>query len=255
MEFKIRQFNSLEEYQIMFPGSPDLGSDSKGNIMTIKIYGDAGSGSLRRVNAAAKIMGIALERVNVDLFKGESQTDAFKSRLNPHGLTPVLEDGDTILYEASAINLYLADKVNSPLAGTTQAERFQVLQWMFWSGEQWRTYTTTIFDERVAKTVMGVAQDASIVKLAEGKIRAAATVLDQHLAPRTYMVGDALTLADIDIAAPFSQADRARLPFSEFPNLMAWHDRLLQTFPAWAETKAEVDHRMDTFLASVGVTL
>ena len=48
--------------------------------MTIKIFGDAGSGSLRRVTTAAKIMGIEIERVNVDLFKGESQTEEFKSR-------------------------------------------------------------------------------------------------------------------------------------------------------------------------------
>lgn len=223
--------------------------------MTIKIYGDAGSGSLRRVNAAAKIMGIALERVNVDLFKGESHTDAFKSRLNPHGLTPVMEDGATILYEASAINLYLASKVNSPLLGATQAERFEVLQWMFWSGEQWRTFTSAIFDERVAKTVMGVPQEEAIIKSAEDKIRAAAKVLDQHLAGRQFMVGAALTLADIDIAAPFSQAGHAKLPFKEFPNLIAWHDHLLQSFPAWAETKAEVDNRMENFLASAGVTL
>ncbi len=223
--------------------------------MTIKIYGDAGSGSLRRVNTAAKIMGIELERVTVDLFKGESQTDEFKSRLNPHGLTPVLEDGDTILWEASAINLYLANKVNSPLVGTTQEERFRVLQWMFWSGEQWRTFTTTIFGERVGKTVMGVPKDESLIKFAEGKIRAAAKVLNQHLEGREFMVGNALTFADIDIAAPFSQADRAKFPFKEYPNLIAWHDNLLQSFPAWAETKAEVDNRMESFLASVGVKL
>ncbi|WP_105405374.1 glutathione S-transferase family protein [Neorhizobium sp. T7_12] len=223
--------------------------------MTIKIYGDAGSGSLRRVNAAAKIMGVELERVNVDLLKGESQTDEFKSRLNPHGLTPVLEDGDTILWESSAINLYLANKVNSPLVGTTQEERFQVLQWMFWSGEQWRTFTTTIFDERVGKTVMGVPKDESLIKFAEGKIRAAAKVLDRHLEGRKFMVGNGLTFADIDIAAPFSQVDRAKFPFKEYPNLIAWHDNLLQSFPAWAETKAEVDNRMESFLASVGVKL
>jgi glutathione S-transferase len=223
--------------------------------MTIKIYGDAGSGSLRRVNAAAKIMGVELERVNVDLFKGESQTAEFKSRLNPHGLTPVLEDGDTVLWESSAINLYLANKVNSPLVGTTQEERFQVLQWMFWSGEHWRTFTTTIFDERVGKTVMGVPKDESLIKFAEGKIRAAAKVLDRHLEGRKFMVGDGLTFADIDIAAPFSQVDRAKFPFKGYPNLIAWHDNLLQSFPAWAETKAEVDNRMESFLASVGVKL
>src|SRR3954462_2839722 len=111
--------------------------------MAIKIYGDAGSGSLRRVTTAAKIMGIELDRVNVDLFKGESQTDALKSRLNPNGLTPDLEAGDTIVWEASAINLYLASKVNSRRLGTIQEQLFPVLQWMFWSGEQWRTFTTT----------------------------------------------------------------------------------------------------------------
>ncbi len=223
--------------------------------MTIKIHGDAGSGSLRRVNTAAKIMGIELERVHVDLFKGESQTHEFKSRLNPHGLTPVLEDGDTILWESSAINLYLANKANSPLVGTTQEERFQVLQWMFWSGEQWRTFTTTIFDERVGKAVMGVPKDESLIKFAEGKIRAAAKVLDQHLEGRAFMVGNALTLADIDIAGPFSQVDRAKLPFKDFPNLITWHDGLLRSFSAWAETKVEVDNRMESFLASVGVKL
>lgn len=223
--------------------------------MPIKIHGDAGSGSLRRVTTAAKIMGVELQRVKVDLFKGESRTDAFTSCLNPHGLTPVLEEGATLLCEASAINLYLANKVGSPLIGRTEAERFQVLQWMFWSGEQWRTFTTTLFDERVGKTVMGVPKNQSLIDFAEGKIRSAAKVLDRHLEGRRFMVGDALTLADLDIAAPFSQVDRAQFPFREFPHLMAWHDGLLQSFPAWAETKAEVDNRMESFLASVGVKL
>ena len=223
--------------------------------MAIRIYGDAGSGSLRRVTTAAKIMGIDIERVKIDLFKGESQTDAFKARLNPHGLTPVLEDEDTILWEASAINLYLASKADSPLVGRTAKERFQVLQWMFWSGEQWRTFTTTIFGERVAKPVMGQPQDEAVVKYAEDRIHGAANVLNQHLEGRNFMVGDALTFADIDIAAPFSQIDRAKFPFGDYPHLMVWHNNLLRTIPAWAETKAEVDERMETFLRSVGVTL
>ena len=223
--------------------------------MTMKIYGDPGSGSLRRVTTAAKIMGIEIERVNVDLFKGESQSDEFKSRFNPHGLTPVLEDGDFILYEAAAINLYLANKVNSPLVGTTEKDRFQVLQWMFWSGEQWRIFATTLFDERVGKTVMGLPKNEPLIAFAEGKIRAAAKVLDQHLEGRKFMVGQALTLANIDIAGPFSQIDRSKPPLGDYPNLMAWHDNLLQSVPEWAETKAEVDNRMDSFLASVGVKL
>jgi glutathione S-transferase len=222
--------------------------------MTIKIYGDLGSGSLRRVTTAASIMGVDIERIDVDLFKGESHTPAFL-KLNPHGLTPVLQDGDTIIWEASAINLYLAGKTGSPLLGSSAKERHEVLQWMFWSGEQWRVFFTLLFGERVAGRAMGQAEDAAIVALTLKNIRAAAAVLDTHLADRSFIVGDALTLADIDIAAPFSQVFRTKAPLAEFPHLWAWQQRLLDTVPAWAQTRRDLDHRMDTFLDGLGIAL
>jgi glutathione S-transferase len=221
-------------------------------FMTIKIYGDLGSGSYRRVAAAASIMGIEIERINVDLFKGKSHTPEFL-KLNPHGLTPVLQDGETIIWEASAINLYLAEKANSPLLGTHARARHEILQWMFWSGEQWRVFATLLFNERVASRAMGQAEDPAIVELLLKNIRAAASVLDEHLAGRPFIVGDALTLADIDIAAPFSQVFRTRAPFDEFPHLWAWQQRLLDTVPAWAQTRRDLDERMDAFTNAIGL--
>ncbi len=222
--------------------------------MSIKIYGDPGSGSLRRVTSAAAIMNVPIERVKIDLFKGESHTPDFLE-LNPHGLSPVMVDGDVVLYEASAINLYLADKAGGQLVGTTPRERYEVLQWMFWSGEQWRVFATLTFDERIGKRFMGQPEDESITALTFAKIRAAAAVLDAHLAERPFIVGDKLTLADIDIAAPFSQNERTKVPFDEYPNLVAWQQRLLATVPAWAETKREVDERIDTALQGAGIKL
>ena len=83
--------------------------------MAIKIYGDPGSGSRRRVTAAAATMGVSIEVVDIDLFNGESHTPEFLA-LNPHGLSPVMVDGDLVLYESAAINLYLAEKAGSDLA-------------------------------------------------------------------------------------------------------------------------------------------
>jgi glutathione S-transferase len=211
--------------------------------MTIRIYGDPGSGSLRRVTTAAAIMGVEIKRMNIDLFKGDSHTPEFL-KLNPHGLTPVLQDGDTIIWEASAINLYLAGKTNSDLLGRTPLEKLEVLQWMFWSGEQWRIFSTLLFNEWAGAKFMGKPRTDAIVQLAMNNIRNAATVLEAHLATRKFIVGDALTLADIDIAAPFSQCKRTGAPFEEFPNLVAWQQRLLETVPAWAATRNEVENRM-----------
>lgn len=218
--------------------------------MSIKIYGDPGSGSLRRVIAAAAIMGVGVERVNVDLFKGESHTPAFL-KLNPHGLTPVLQDGETLIWEASAINLYLAEKANSDLPGRTQSEKWEVLQWMFWSGEQWRIFSTLLFNEWASAAFTGKPENDAVVQLAKAHIRNAAQVLDAHLATRTFIVGEALTLADIDIAAPFSQYARTGAPLGEFPNLLAWQQRLLDTVPAWAATRDEVETRMAGALNAV----
>lgn len=222
--------------------------------MAIKIYGDPGSGSLRRVAAAAAAMGIEIERVNIDLFKGESHTPDFLA-LNPHGLSPVMVDGDFVLYESAAINLYLAEKAQSDLAGRTSRERFEILQWMFWSGEQWRVFATLTFDEVLAKRFMNQSPDESVVQLAANKIRAAAAVLDAHLAKHDYIVGDRLTLADFDIAGPFSQNERTNIPLNEFPNLVAWQQRLLKFVPAWAATKREVDARIDGALEAAGIKL
>ncbi|QYF86587.1 glutathione S-transferase family protein [Brevundimonas sp. PAMC22021] len=222
--------------------------------MPIKIYGDPGSGSLRRVTSAAAIMGVAVERVNIDLFAGESQTPEFLA-LNPHGLSPVMVDGDFVVYESSAINLYLAEKAGGELLGTSMRERYEVLQWMFWSGEQWRIFATLTFDERIGKRLMGELEDESIVRLAFAKIRAGAAVLDAHLADRRFVVGDRVTLADLDIAAPFSQSHRTKIPLGEFPNLVAWQQRLLETVPAWAQTKREVDARIDGALGAAGIQL
>lgn len=218
--------------------------------MSIKIYGDPGSGSLRRVTAAAAIMGVDIERMNIDLFKGESHTPKFLE-LNPHGLTPVLQDGDTVIWEASAINLYLAEKANSDLTGRTQSEKFEVLQWMFWAGEQWRIFSTLLFNEWAGATFTGKPKIDAIVQLAMTNIRNAADVLEAHLATRRFIVGDALTLADIDIAAPFSQYKRTGAPFEEFPNLIAWQQRLLETVPAWEATRDEVEKRMAGALSAV----
>ncbi len=110
--------------------------------------------------------------------------------MNPHGLSPVMVDGDFVLYESAAINLYLAEKAGSDLAGRTTRERFEILQWMFWSGEQWRVFATLTFDEVLAKRFMGQPADETIVKLSADKIRVAASVLDAHLAKHSYIVGD-----------------------------------------------------------------
>ncbi|MBV6823118.1 glutathione S-transferase family protein [Pseudomonas sp. PD9R] len=220
--------------------------------MTISIYGDTGSGSFRRVLTAAKHMGIEFEHIPVDLLEGESQAPEFLT-INPAGRVPVLVEGDTVISEASAINLYLAEKFDSPLLPKGDA-RYETIKWMFWAAEHWRVFSSYLFNERIGKRVMGVKEDPTMVEFIFNNIRANAAVLDKHLEDKKFIVGNQVTLADFDIAAPFSQMARTKLPYAEFPNIMAWQQRLLDEVPAWKETKQLLDHRMDSAFSAFGIT-
>ncbi|NGZ85262.1 glutathione S-transferase family protein [Duganella aceris] len=216
----------------------------------MKLYGDPGSGSTRRVFAALYHIGVEFDFELIDLFKGDNRTPAFLA-LNPNGMIPVLVDGDVVLWEASAINLHLAEKFGSDLL-PPGAERALTLQWMFWAAEHWRQGPPALFGERIAKVVMGVAQDPRVIADAEASIRKFAAILDAHLEDRRYVIGNKVSLADFDLAATFTHLTRTHPPYAEFPNVMAWHQRLLDEVPAWARTRDEVEVRMAALLAPPG---
>jgi glutathione S-transferase len=216
----------------------------------MKLYGDPGSGSTRRVLAALYHIGVEFDFERIDLFKGDNRTPEFLA-LNPNGMIPVFVDGDAVLFEASAINLYLAEKFGADLL-PPGIDRTLTLQWMFWAAEHWRQGPPALFGERLVKVAMGLPQDPRVISDAEVSIRKFAAILEAHLQGRRYVVGDQVTLADFDLAATFSHLSRTLPPYGEFPNVMAWHQRMLDEVPAWSRTRDEVEERMAALLASFG---
>jgi glutathione S-transferase len=218
----------------------------------MKLYGDYGSGSCRRVAAVLHHLCVDFELVFIDLFKGENRTPEFLS-INPNGTIPTLVDGDVVLYEAAAINLYLTVKYNSDLHGRGN-DRFQVLQWMFWGAEHFRQGPPILFEERIVKAAQGQPEDSENVEKAYSLVRKYSAVLDAHLSKNKFVVGDYVTLADLDLAAPFSQLPRTRPPFEEFPHMMAWQRRLTDEFPGWRWSGEKLEERMKEVGVQLGLS-
>ncbi|WP_295994088.1 glutathione S-transferase family protein [Rugamonas sp.] len=156
-----------------------------------------------------------------------------------------------MLWEAAAINLHLVEKFGSDLL-PAGLDRALTLQWMFWAAEHWRQGPPALFTERIAKVAMGRPQDARVIADAEASIRKFAAILEAHLEDRRYVVGDRVTLADIDLAGPFTHLTRSHPPYAEFPNVMAWQQRLLDEVQAWSRTRDEVETRMAALMAAFG---
>ncbi|KOO02669.1 glutathione S-transferase family protein [Vibrio nereis] len=164
---------------------------------------------------------LPFELVPVDTFKGE-QHDAEFRKVNPNGKLPAIDDNGVFVFDSTAILLYLAEK-HSQLLG--QAEhKAQLLSWLMFissglgpfSGQSVHFHYAALGPNDYAKN--------RFMKEAERHY----AILDQHLAGRTYLVGEQFTIADISAWGWVDKADRVlgegRL--SDYPNLQTWFKRI-----------------------------
>jgi glutathione S-transferase len=202
----------------------------------MKLYFHPMSGNSRRVLLVAAHLDVPLERVVIDLPKGEQREAPHRSR-NPNGRVPVLEDDGFVLWESRAIMEYLAEKTpGQTLLPADARARADVSRWLFWCAAHMAPANTVLVFENFVKAVTGRGP-ADPVEVARGEALVAqhAPVLDAHLAGRTWVAQDRLTLADFSLAASFALAGPARLPIGDYANIRAWLGRV-QELEAWKRT-------------------
>ena len=198
-------------------------------------YGPLSSSS-RRVRITAKLLGINLEEISVDLRDPAHRTELVK--LNPNSKVPVLVDGNFVLWESIAIMQYFCDHTPSQKLYPTDArERAEVNRWLSWAQAHWAPAIGGISWENVwKKMAIGGAPDPDQVKRQETFFHQFAAVLDGHLTNRLWLAGETLTLADIAVGVPLMMTKLARLPLRPYEHVQAWFARL-QALPEWQATE------------------
>jgi glutathione S-transferase len=188
----------------------------------------------RKACAVARYLGSPVDYVRVNLGKGENKAPAYLA-INPNGKVPVLTDGDTTLWEASAIMAYLARSAGSDLWPRDDDRQIELTRWLSWDASHFTRHAVVLVFEHIIKPqFLKASPDPKAVEEATGFFRRFASVLDEHLRGRSYILGDALTIADFALAATLPQAEEAKIPVEEFPQIERWHGRLNE-LPAWRE--------------------
>lgn len=202
----------------------------------MKLYFHPLSGNSRRVLLVAAHLDVPLERVVVDLSKGEQRAAPHLHR-NPNGRVPVLDDDGFVLWESRAIMQYLADKTpGQTLLPADARGRAEVSRWLFWCAAHMAPANTILVLENFVKALTGRGPaDPAEVARGEALFAQSASVLDAHLADRSWVALDRLTLADFSLAASFALAGPARLPIGGYANLAAWLERV-RALDAWKRT-------------------
>jgi len=204
----------------------------------MKLYHHPLSSNARKPLMVAKALGIDLELSNVALEKGEQKHAEFLS-LNPSGAVPVLVDGDLVLPESNAIMVYLcetAGEKGEALFPRGAKAHAPVLRWLFWASNHMGPAIAGLNFENNLKKLFGQGEaDAGQVARHERFFTQFAKVIDGVLARSTFLVGDAPTLADYAVSAPFMYEKAAKLPMDGHEHLRAWLGRM-HALPAWKAT-------------------
>lgn len=180
------------------------------------------SGNCYKALLAASMLGLELEWVDTDLFKGDTRTAEFLAK-NPNGKVPLLElDDGRVLPESNAILCYLAE--GSPLLPSGRFERAQVLQWLFF--EQYSHEPFVAVARFIAKFLPADhPRRADLPRLRE-KSREALAVMEGELAKRPFLAETGFSIADIALFAYTHEAPVAGIALDEFPNVGAWLQRV-----------------------------
>jgi glutathione S-transferase len=188
----------------------------------------------RKACAVARYLGSPVEFVHTDLAKGAHKTPEYLA-INPNGKVPALTDGDAKLWEANAIMAHLARKAGSDLWPRDEDRKIEVTRWLSWNADHFTRHGGSLYFQHIIKpALLRLEPDPKAVEEATGFFRQFASVLNDHLRGRKYLLGDTLTIADFATGVTLPYADKAKIPVADYPEISRWHDRLNE-LPGWRE--------------------
>ncbi len=210
----------------------------------MKVYYHPASTTSRVVMMYAAQEAPQIEFKLVDIFTGEHMQPPYAA-INPSRMVPVLEDGDFLLTECSAILKYLADKQGSASYPKDLRQRARVNEMMDWFNANLArdlNYGLVYSQAFPHHKRPSDEQQAGTIAWAKERARVWLKVLDANLIgpKQRFVCGDTITLADYLGAEMVGAADLIRCDFSPYPNIQRWRANM-KALPGWAKVHEVFD--------------
>jgi glutathione S-transferase len=151
-------------------------------------------------------------------------------RMNPHGRVPVLQDGDTIVWESHSVLRYLAARYGSDVLWPAEpGARSRADRWMDWSLSSLQPAFMRLF-WGFFRTPPNLWRRDELAPAIRDCDRLFAT-LDGHLATSAFLAGPSFTLADIPAGTTLYRYFGMGLDVPRRANVDAWYARLCERKP------------------------
>ncbi len=195
-----------------------------------------------RVQWALEELGLPYRFHPLDHTGGEFDSPAYTA-ISPFHQAPVIDDDGVIVAETGAILLYLAEKAGA--LPTEAAERAEVVQWCF--------AALTTVEPPLALILLtskgGLPGNDELHRALVGWAGRPFAGLERRLDGRTWIAGDAFTVADILMATVLREI-RTTDMLADYPRLRAYYARAMAR-PAWQRTLESYAERHDVTVAEI----
>lgn len=196
--------------------------------MTLKLHCFGESGNAYKAALALELSGLDWQPVPVDFFGGATRSPEYRAEVNAMGEVPVLVDGDMRLTQSGVIQQYITDRTGKH--GGAPEDRYDVLRWVLWDNHKLSSQAgMTRF---LMNFLPAEKRPAEVIAFLQGRLKSAYATLDAHLDGRAWIVGDALTNADLSCCGYLYYPEPFGFDRADWPHIDAWLTRLSET-PGW----------------------
>ena len=193
------------------------------------LHEDPCSGNCYKIKLTAALLGLPLETRQYDILKGETRTPEFLRDVNANGRIPVLQigegEGARFLPESNAACWYLAS--GSSLVPQDRFAQADALRWMFFEQYNHEPNVATMrFWMRFVGEANLSADQRALVPAKRANGEAALDLLNGELAPRPFLCGEAVTLADLVLFPYTHVCAEGGFSLENRPHIRRWIERI-----------------------------
>jgi glutathione S-transferase len=191
-----------------------------------QLFGAGYSVYVRIARLALAEKGVDYDPVEIDIF-GAHAGDVDYLKLNPFARIPTFRHGDFAVFETAAITRYVDEAFPGPALQPAEAQaRARMTQMIsIMDGHLYRPLVWGIYVATDEAAKAHRAADAAALSVAMAKSRVALTALSELSADGPYLLGDALSLADLHLLPMLAYGcvtTQGRALLAEQPRLTAW---------------------------------
>ena len=187
------------------------------------------SGNSYKLALMLALCGERFEPVWTDFGSGVTWTKEWRTTVNAMGEIPVLEEDGVKFTQTAPILLRLAERYGR-YGGRDEAERYEVLRWLFWDNGKLSNFMATYRYMRA----FTASPDEHVLKFLKRRVDDFLGVVEGRVSSQAFVAGDAPTVADISMIAYLSfPPHEAGYDFAvSHPVIDAWLKRIA-ALPGW----------------------